>query len=98
MKTEGGKPNDWSKDYPLEINPTNPPQDESYKLEDKPTRLNFKDVVGSMAKQFKFNRGTYSGPLEPDILPDEETRQLKAYETKARSGSEGTEGRDVNPT
>lgn len=89
MKTEGGKPNEWSKDYPLEkVNLPDPPQDESYKLEDRPTRLNFKDVVGSMAKQFKYNRGTYSGPIEPDILPNEEQRQLNAYEQKARDGSD----------
>lgn len=85
MKTEGGKPNEWSKDYSIEINPTNPPQDESFQMRDRVTRLNFNDTLGSMAKEFQYNRATYSGPLEPDVLINEEMVQLMKYELKAHT-------------
>lgn len=84
MKTEGGKPNKWSKDYP--ISKENPVSSSNAPIlsQEQATRLNFRDVIGSVKKKFSWNRGAYSGPLEPDILPDEELSQLEAYEEKAR--------------
>lgn len=86
MKTEGGKPNEWSKDY--SISKENPVSSSNAPIlsQDQATRLNFRDTLGSIKKKFSWNRGAYSGPIEADILPDEELSQLEVYEAKAESG------------
>lgn len=61
-------------------NSTNSETSGSFAMGEHVTRLNDDEAKASIAKMFKYNRGSFSGPLIPDAFEDEAEELLESEE------------------